>query len=313
MRPHSDNGSTNRVLHQAPLGATEQTPDALGRAAEQPRADLLEALNLPNRGEIFDLDPGRWPGMPVLPVHPPFLTTTFRTPRGSAVDGDGALHGNGLGHTGFITELMVSSAHSGAHVDAMCHITRNSTWFGAGSESDHLGDFGATQGDASVIPPFVCRGVLIDVASLHGVEALPAGHVIDRAEIAQALDRQGVAIRQGDAVLVRTGYMSQWLDPVRRERHFGAGLGVAAAIALADAGTVLVGCDTENLEVIPSESTERFLPVHVELMVERGIYIAELLYLEQIAAAGVGAFLFICLPLRIRGASGSMVRAIGLV
>jgi kynurenine formamidase len=53
--------------------------------------------------------------------------------------------------------------------------------------------------------------------------------------------------------------------------------------------------------------------VHVELLVRRGIYIIELLYLEDLARDRAFEFLFVCLPLRIRGATGSMVRPIAIV
>jgi kynurenine formamidase len=47
--------------------------------------------------------------------------------------------------------------------------------------------------------------------------------------------------------------------------------------------------------------------VHTLLLIERGIYIMESLDLEELAAAGVAEFLFVALPLRIRGATGSMI------
>ncbi|MDQ3770451.1 MAG: cyclase family protein, partial [Actinomycetota bacterium] len=39
----------------------------------------------------------------------------------------------------------------------------------------------------------------------------------------------------------------------------------------------------------------------------------ENLALEELAADGVGEFTFLCLPLKMRGATGSPVRPIGLV
>ena len=48
-------------------------------------------------------------------------------------------------------------------------------------------------------------------------------------------------------------------------------------------------------------------PVHTLLLIDRGIYIMEGLYLEQLAAAGIREFLFVALPLAIRGATGSMI------
>ncbi len=55
------------------------------------------------------------------------------------------------------------------------------------------------------------------------------------------------------------------------------------------------------------------LPGHVILLVRAGIYIIENVYLESLAADGVGEFLFVCLPLKFEGGTGSPVRPISVV
>ena len=56
-------------------------------------------------------------------------------------------------------------------------------------------------------------------------------------------------IRQGDAVLFRTGYLRYWgVDAEAAARHKGAGISVDVALALAEAGVSLVGADTETVE-----------------------------------------------------------------
>jgi kynurenine formamidase len=52
--------------------------------------------------------------------------------------------------------------------------------------------------------------------------------------------------------------------------------------------------------------------VHTLLMIERGIYILESLDLEELARASVREFLFVALPLAIRGATGSMVDPVAI-
>jgi kynurenine formamidase len=74
----------------------------------------------------------------------------------------------------------------------------------------------------------------------------------------------------------------------------------------------VIGSDTEDLECVPAANPSEVLPVHVELITRRGIHIIELLYLEQLAASAAYEFLFICLSLRVRGATGSMVRPIAI-
>ncbi len=54
------------------------------------------------------------------------------------------------------------------------------------------------------------------------------------------------------------------------------------------------------------------LPGHVILLVRHGIYIIENLFLEELARDQFYTFTFICLPLKLRGATGSPVRPIAI-
>jgi len=53
--------------------------------------------------------------------------------------------------------------------------------------------------------------------------------------------------------------------------------------------------------------------VHRFVIQERGIPILEWVNLEQLAEEEVYEFLFVCVPLPIRGATGSLVRPLALV
>jgi kynurenine formamidase len=53
--------------------------------------------------------------------------------------------------------------------------------------------------------------------------------------------------------------------------------------------------------------------VHTLLLIEKGIYIMESLYLEELARDGVSEFLFVALPVKIRGATGSMMDPIAVI
>jgi len=253
--------------------------------------------------------------MPVLPVHPPFVITSYRTSRGFRNQRDAKTsYGRDIGQTGVNTELVIGSVHTGTHIDALCHVTCGVDARGHGGydENESMGDFGALTAEASSIPPFVCRGVLVDVAAYLGVEMLERGHLITLEEMVGALGE--VEIRAGDAVLFRTGYMSVWgVDDATADGHYGAGIGIEVARELGERGVVLVGADTEALERAPALDENDPLPVHVELLIKRGIFILELACLEDLACDGVREFLFVCLPLRIMGATGSMVRPIAIV
>jgi len=55
------------------------------------------------------------------------------------------------------------------------------------------------------------------------------------------------------------------------------------------------------------------MPVHGHLLVEKGIYIIEVMNLEELSSREAGEFVFVTLPLRLRGATGCPVRPIALV
>ena len=296
-------------LHQFVIPGME-TPVNLGASERVSQTGILGALRCVQNGNVYDLDAGRWPGMAVHPVHPPFTLTTYRTPRGMRVD-------NGPSGTedSFVSELLISSMHAGAHIDALCHVTcgAGSQWHNNRREVDELGDMGAKTGDGAALPPFVCRGVLIDIPPVLGVDSLAAGHGIDWQQIQQALERQETTIQPGDAVMFRTGFMKWWLQgPEAARPHTGAGINLDVAKKLADLGVILVGADTEGFEQLPAPDPGKYLPVHVELLINHGIHIIELAYLEDLARDEVFEFLFVCLPLRVRGATGSMVRPIAV-
>jgi kynurenine formamidase len=87
------------------------------------------------------------------------------------------------------------------------------------------------------------------------------------------------------------------------------GPGEAAARWLSSRKIFAAASDTINFEMVPS----RTMPVHVHLLVERGIHIIECLNLEKLAADRVFEFVFVASPLKIRGATGSPIRPFALV
>jgi kynurenine formamidase len=151
--------------------------------------------------------------------------------------------------------------------------------------------------------------VLLDVAGAH---RLPPEHQITPQELERAAAAAGVEIRAGDVVLVRTGYGSLWAEP--QEYLRAAGVSGAGSSWLAERNVRAVGADNVAWDVIGPADPELgvTLPGHVLLLVRAGIPIIENLNLEELAAAKVYEFGFVCLPLKMRGATGSPVRPIAI-
>lgn len=278
-------------------------------------ADVLSALQLVREGRVFDLDSGRWPGMPLFSGHPPFQVTTYRTPWGIRASGDHEPFEPNDARQLWLSEVVSGTMHSGTHIDALCHITRgpDDEFFGGRPAREHVSDFGVMAGDAWDIPPIVTRGVLIDVPAARGLHALPAGEEITREDVTRALDAQRTELRAGDIALVRTGLMSAWPDPERMAEHLGAGIGLEAALLLAESGVVAVGTDTESIECSPTRVPGNPSPAHCALLVNRGILVLEWVYMEELSEAAAFEFLFMCAPLKVRGATGSMLRPLAIV
>jgi kynurenine formamidase len=191
-----------------------------------------------------------------------------------------------------------------------------SHWYGGGNAADHLTDFGPTFGDASTLPPFFTRGVLLDAAGHRNVDCLPKGSAIDAAEMEAIATRERVTVGRWDVVLVRTGYMSLWPDVERMAAHKTPGPDLSAARWLLERGVVATGTDTETYEVQPAPDPGEPAnpqPVHTLLLIDNAIYLMESLDLEALAQDRVYEFLFVALPLKIRGATGSMVDPLAIV
>jgi kynurenine formamidase len=293
------------------------TADTAPKDANLPEAaGVLHALQIPKSGRIFSLDSRWWRGMPVHPVHPRFEIVTYRSPRGEQNQGDqGYLSPpqNQINY-GFISEMVIATMHAGTHIDALCHVTcgEHSEWFGGHSADEELGDFGALNSDASELPPIVARGVLLDVPAALGKDHCPSEYPIAAADLDAAVERQSVEVRQGDVILVRTGQMRYWPDPERMAQAENTGVSMSGSEWLAERKPLAVGADTAAFECAPSGIDGNPQPVHVHLIQERGIPIMEWVNCEELAAERVYEFLFICLPLTIVGATGSMIRPIAV-
>ena len=261
---------------------------------------------------MFRLARERFPGMPLFPGHPPFQVLSYRTPQGIRAAGDqpwGPVNDAGLG---YMSELVLGSQHTGAHIDAHAHMTvgEDDRWHGGSARHAarrlRPADRRRDRDPAAVAAR---RPLRRGRASARSTRCPPASPVTAR-EI-EAIERaHGIAAGAGDVALFRTGYLGGWPDPELLARHRGAGPDISAARLLAERGVVAVGSDTETFEVQPAPDPGEPAnpqPVHTLLLIEKGVYIMESLDLEAIAAAAVREFLFVALPLAIRGATGSMI------
>jgi kynurenine formamidase len=259
--------------------------------------DLLDALG---SARVFDLEQLRYAGAPSHPAHQPGFNYFLHRHHA---------RGAGEARTG-ASGIVVMPEHSGTHIDALAHQAENLVLHGGVHVDEGVQtSVGFRVLGVDTIAPLVTRGVLLDVA---GPKRLEPEHAITVDELERAAATAHVEIRKGDAVLVRTGYGALWSEPSEYLR--AAGVSAAGSSWLIGRNVSAVGADNMAWDVIGPKDPDLnvTLPGHILLLVRAGIPIIENLNLEELAAAGVHEFAFVCLPLKMRGATGSPVRPIAL-
>ena len=165
---------------------------------------------------------------------------------------------------------------------------------------------------AAVVDCFISRGVLLDIARLHGTAVLAESTDITADDLSASEEMAGVKVRSGDILLVRTGFYQHFLNG-DHARFMGAepGLGVSTLEWLHDREVAAVALDNWACEVMPSPLPDYTLPFHMVAMRDMGMTIGEMFDLEALAADcaedGVYEFLFSGTGLKIANAVGSPV------
>ena len=107
--------------------------------------------------------------------------------------------------------------------------------------------------------------------------------------------------------------MTLWPDASKYQLGNQAGLSLEAATWLVeDNQAMLVGGDNFGIEAFPSTDPGNYVPVHTYLFAERGVSVIEVMWLEDLARDQVYEFLFIAIPLKLRGATGSPIRPMAI-
>ena len=165
----------------------------------------------------------------------------------------------------------------------------------------------------------VGRGVLLDVARFCGVSSLEDGMAITMDDLNQTAEHQGVEIRRGDIIIVRTGHMERCLAKGDWDGYSGGdspGMAFETAEWVFEKEIAAVCTDTWGCEVRPNEIEDAFQPWHWVVIPKMGLTLGEIFYLKDIgedcAEDGVYEFLFCAPPLPITGAVGSPINPVVL-
>ncbi len=165
------------------------------------------------------------------------------------------------------------------------------------------------------VKPILTRGTLLDIAAVKG-RNMNLGEEVTVADIEAAMQRQTLAadaLKPGDAVFFHTGWGSLWNKDNAEYGKGEPGIGLAAGAWCIQKQVCVVGGDSWGVEVVPNPNSNLAFPVHQELLTKNGIFIHENLDLSALAADRVSQFVYVMLPLRIKGATGSPGRPIAIV
>ncbi len=308
--------ASSGTLAQAPeVGKSPWGPaDEIGRLNLMTPASRAAILARADGRQVYDLGTEYFIGMPSWQGagDPHYQIWMTHTPHGTAVDdplGVGAKQNHHVSYTGSAVSMYT---HMGTHIDALNHFGLNGKIWNGFDAREHLGDRGWKKAGVEKLPPIVARGVLIDLAASKGVDMLPPGYKVRRADIEQALQRQGTGLEPGDVVLIRTGRMKSYADATAyMDNPPGLGLD-GAKYLIEEGGAMSIGADNLSLESFPSEVEGDYVPVHTYLLAQKGATIIELVNLEELARDKVYEFAFITSPLKLRGADASPLRPIAI-
>jgi kynurenine formamidase len=200
----------------------------------------------------------------------------------------------------------------GTQWDALAHVFYDDQMYN-GYGTQYVSSTGATKNAIHALKnKVVGRGILLDIPRFRGVEWLQPGDPVHGQELADCAAHEGVEVRSGDVVLVRTGHIAK----CRADGAWGTysagdapGLALSSAHFLCGNDVAAVATDTWGMEVRPNELEEIFQPLHVVLLVNAGLLIGEIFDLDPLAADcaadGIYEFMFVAPPLPFTGAVGS--------
>lgn len=285
--------------------------DTLGAGNLITAQSIKAALGAVDNGQIVELSHDVAMGVPhVWPLQTPYIMTMSRTSKNMTKFL--SEHMGATNDIGFYLERIEMTTHVSTHIDALGHVTIAAEFYNGIAIEDGESDEGLTRFGIEKAPPFIARGILIDVAAYRGVETLQAGYAITPADLEGALKKQAITIPEGSIVFIHTGWGKYFTARPQHYAHTGPGIGLAASKWLAAKKVVAIGADNMGLEVVPGEDPKVIFPVHQHLLVKQGIYIIENVKTDELAANKLYETTIIMLPTKFRGATGTPLRIIAL-
>jgi kynurenine formamidase len=202
------------------------------------------------------------------------------------------------------------------HIDALSHVAYAGSLYNGKPETAVTGGGAAIDSIGVLKDGLIGRGVLLDIPRTRGVPWLEPGEHIFREDLEAAEQSQGVAVGEGDILLVRTGHarrlneLGSWDTP-----HGKAGLHPTTLSFVSERNVAVLGSDG-NSDTAPSTTEGVAFPIHVLTITAMGVHLLDYLQFEDVRPlcerTGRWEFLFVGAPLRIVRGTGSPLNPIAI-
>ncbi len=225
---------------------------------------------------LVDLSQEIYQGMGVYPGHLKTVVWDHATHEEtlSRFEGGFSFHSQGL----------MMCDHGPTHVDAISHL----------DPAD-----GAPSIDEMPLATFYGTALCIDVSHVEPPDYITVDDLV------QGLEGAGQVLERGDALLLRTGAFERFGGTAEYTSRY-TGLDERAGDWLAESGVKIFGVDSPS----PDNPISRTYPVHMMCRAKHITHYENLANLDQVTGL---RFTFAGFPLRIRGGTGSPVRAVAIV
>ena len=280
--------------------------DQIGSANYLTPALALAAAKLVKTGKTYSL------GITVnttTPAYPPRTCSIYIVQPGQPA---GSSEGLGHTHTTYNDDILNCWNGIGTQLDGLGHIGVGDTYYNGLKYGEFAKIGGLSKLGTEGIPPFVARGVMLDMAAYLGVDVVKEGTAFNKAEIEGAAKKQGVVINQGDVVIFHTG----WLSLIDKDpKRYGAGepgLGREGARYLISKGVLAIGADSWGLEAVPFEKDAGIFEVHQIMLPMNGTYILENINTAELAKDKAYEFMFVLGQNKYQGAVQSMINPVAI-
>lgn len=214
--------------------------------------------------------------------------------------------------TSYNDDIIAGWVGVGSQIDGLGHVGIDNVYYNCLRSSEFVQVDGLRKLGVEKIPPFVTRGIVLDMTAYYGRDVVPEGTAFNRREIDEQAKRQGVEIRRGDVVLFHTGWLSLAGRDDARFLAGEPGLGREGAAYLAEREVLAVGADSWALEAIPFETGAGVFEVHQILLARHGIYILENMDTAALAKDRAWEFMFVLGAARVTGGVQSLVNPVAI-